>query len=66
MALFGGALLYTEYGFLKRMMMKKIVSSQGSTDTDTGRDCIYTEWDGVRRFAEEFAASLEGNPPWSS
>ena len=36
-AMFGGALLYTQYGFLKRMMMKKIVSSQGSPDTDTGR-----------------------------
>jgi menaquinone-dependent protoporphyrinogen oxidase len=58
-ALFGGALLYTQYGFLKRMMMKKIVSSQGSADTDTGRDYIYTEWDGVRRFAEEFVARFE-------
>ncbi|MFF2346296.1 flavodoxin domain-containing protein [Pseudarthrobacter sp. NPDC058119] len=58
-ALFGGALLYTQYGFLKRMMMKKIVSSQGSTDTDTGRDYIYTEWDGVRRFAEEFVAPFD-------
>lgn len=57
-AVFGGALLYTQYGFLKRMMMKKIVSGQGSTDTDTGRDYIYTEWDGVRRFAEEFVARL--------
>ncbi|MGN6443529.1 MAG: flavodoxin domain-containing protein [Arthrobacter sp.] len=61
-AVFGGALLYTQYGFLKRMMMKKIVSSQGSADTDTGRDYIYTEWDGVRRFAEEFVAALERNP----
>ena len=58
-ALFGGALLYTQYGFLKRMMMKKIVSSQGSTDTDTGRDYIYTEWDGVRRFAEELLAGFD-------
>jgi len=61
-ALFGGALLYTHYGFLKRMMMKKIVSSQGSADTDTGRDYIYTEWDGVRRFAEEFVAGFERKP----
>ncbi|GGH95149.1 flavodoxin domain-containing protein [Arthrobacter liuii] len=61
-ALFGGALLYTQYGFLKRMMMKKIVSGQGSPDTDTGRDYIYTEWDGVRRFAEEFVADLDRKP----
>lgn len=61
-AMFGGALLYTQYGFLKRTMMKKIVSSQGSPDTDTGRDYIYTEWDGVRRFAEEFLVYMERNP----
>lgn len=61
-AMFGGALLYTQYGFLKRMMMKKIVSSQGSPDTDTGRDYIYTEWDGVRRFAEEFLVYIKPGP----
>lgn len=61
-ALFGGALLYTQYGFLKRMVMKKIVSGQGSPDTDTGRDYIYMEWDGVRRFAEEFVARFERKP----
>lgn len=61
-ALFGGALLYTQYGFLKRIMMKKIVSGQGSPDTDTHRDYIYTEWDGVRRFAEEFVARFERKP----
>jgi menaquinone-dependent protoporphyrinogen oxidase len=57
-ALFSGALLYTEYGFLKRMVMKKIAQDSGSLDTDTSRDYIYTEWDGVRRFAEDFAAGL--------
>ncbi|MDE8588939.1 flavodoxin domain-containing protein [Arthrobacter sp. NQ4] len=61
-AMFGGALLYTQYGFLKRILMKRIVSSQGSPDTDTGRDYIYTEWDGVRRFAEEFLVYMERNP----
>lgn len=61
-AMFGGALLYTQYGFLKRMMMKKIVSGHGSQDTDTGRDYIYTEWDGVRRFAEEFLVYVDRNP----
>lgn len=56
--LFGGALLYSEYGFLKRHMMKRIVSGQGSPDTDMSRDYVYTEWDGVRRFAEDFLAGL--------
>lgn len=56
--LFGGALLYTQYGFLKRHMMKKIASDKGSLDTDTSQDYVYTEWDGVRRFAEDFLGSL--------
>ncbi|MDQ0799715.1 flavodoxin domain-containing protein [Arthrobacter sp. SLBN-112] len=57
-ALFGGALLYTHYGFIKRLMMKKIAGDKGSLDTDTSRDYVYTEWDGVKRFAEDFLATL--------
>jgi len=54
-ALFGGALLYTQYGFLKRHLMKKIARGKpGSLGTDTSRDYVYTEWDGVKRFAEDF------------
>ncbi|MEV7999701.1 flavodoxin domain-containing protein [Pseudarthrobacter oxydans] len=52
--LFSGALLYTQYGFIKRLVMKKIASDKGSLDTDTSRDYVYTEWDGVKRFAEDF------------
>lgn len=59
-AMFGGALLYTHYGFLKRRMMKKIVSGQpGDFGVDTSRDYIYTEWDAVKTFAEHFAQRLE-------
>jgi menaquinone-dependent protoporphyrinogen oxidase len=58
-ALFGGALLYTEYGFIKRHMMKKIAADKpGSLGTDTSRDYVYTEWDGVRRFTEAFLERL--------
>ena len=54
-ALFGGALLYTQYGFLKRHLMKKIAGDKpGELGTDTSRDYVYTEWDGVKRFAEDF------------
>jgi menaquinone-dependent protoporphyrinogen oxidase len=56
--LFGGALLYTQYGFIKRHMMKKIVRDKGIPDTDTSRDYIYTEWDGVKHFVEEFLETL--------
>jgi menaquinone-dependent protoporphyrinogen oxidase len=54
-ALFGGALLYTQYGFLKRHLMKKIARDKpGNLGTDTSRDYVYTEWDSVQRFAEDF------------
>jgi menaquinone-dependent protoporphyrinogen oxidase len=58
--LFGGALLYTHYGFIKRHIMKKIARDKGIPDTDTSRDYVYTEWDGVKHFVEEF---LETLPP---
>ena len=58
-ALFGGALLYTQYGFVKRHMMKKIASGKpGNLGTDVSRDYVYTEWDGVTRFAEDFLAEV--------
>jgi menaquinone-dependent protoporphyrinogen oxidase len=56
--LFAGALLYTHYGFIKKHMMKKIAKDKGSPDTDTTRDYVYTEWDGVRRFTEDYLAGL--------
>jgi menaquinone-dependent protoporphyrinogen oxidase len=58
-ALFSGALLYTHYGFVKRHMMKKIAHDKpGHLGTDTSRDYVYTEWDGVKRFAETFVTDL--------
>ena len=56
---FGGALLYRQYGLLKRLMMKKIVRDKpGNLSLDTSRDHEYTEWDDVRRFAEDFLRRL--------
>ena len=58
-ALFSGALLYTHYGFLKRHVMKKIAQDKPATSkTDTSRDYVYTEWDGVKHFAENSLADL--------
>jgi menaquinone-dependent protoporphyrinogen oxidase len=51
---FAGALLYTKYGFFTRWMMKKIARAKGSPDTDTSRDYVYTDWESVKRFGEEF------------
>jgi menaquinone-dependent protoporphyrinogen oxidase len=57
--LFGGALLYRQYSFLKRLMMKKIVRDKpGGLSTDTSRDHVYTDWDEVERFAEAFLERL--------
>lgn len=59
-ALFSGALPYTRYGFVKRHLMKKIVGDKpGGLGTDITRDYVYTEWDGVRRFAEDFLDQVE-------
>ena len=58
-ALFGGALLYTQYGFIKRHIMKRIARDKpGHLGLDTSRDYVYTEWDAVKRFAEHFADRL--------
>ncbi len=50
-----GALPYTRYGWLKRLMMKRIVAKAGG-DTDTTRDFEYTDWNDLRNFTRDFAA----------
>jgi menaquinone-dependent protoporphyrinogen oxidase len=56
---FAGALLYSQYGFFKRQVMKKIVRDKpGNLSTDTSRDYVYTEWDEVRAFTERFLDRL--------
>jgi menaquinone-dependent protoporphyrinogen oxidase len=56
---FAGALLYTQYGFVKRHMMKKIAQDKpGNLGTDTSRDYVYTEWDGVKHWAEDYLTHL--------
>lgn len=49
-----GALKYREYNWLKRRMLKVIVTKAGG-DTDTSRDYEYTDWYAVDRFAAEIA-----------
>lgn len=55
-ACFAGALLYTKYNLLLRMMMRFIAGRAGG-DTDTSRDYEYTDWEAVDRFAREIVAS---------
>lgn len=56
-ASFAGALRYSRYGWLKRMLMRRIAAKEGG-DTDTSRDYEYTDWDEVTRFAEAFGGLL--------
>jgi menaquinone-dependent protoporphyrinogen oxidase len=57
----GGALRYSRYGFVKRVVMKQIAKSTG-LPTDTSHDHELTDWAEVAHFAEEFYR-LAGSPP---
>jgi menaquinone-dependent protoporphyrinogen oxidase len=52
-----GALKYSQYGTLKRFVMKQI-AKRTSGDTDTARDYEYTDWNEVEGFTSDFAESL--------
>ncbi|WP_435359331.1 flavodoxin domain-containing protein [Haloarchaeobius sp. DFWS5] len=60
-ASFGGALRYSEYGLLKRVLMKRL-AKDATGDIDTSRDYEYTDWDDVDRFADGFATFVEAAP----
>ena len=53
-----GALVYTQYNFFVRHMMKLIVKSHDRPELDTSRDYEFTDWDAVERFAREFAGRV--------
>lgn len=55
---FAGALRYTRYGWLKRMLMKFIAFRSGSADLDTHRDYEYTDWAAVDQFVIGWARSI--------
>jgi menaquinone-dependent protoporphyrinogen oxidase len=55
--LVAGALLYTQYDFMKRMMMRLIANSRGG-DADTSQDWEYTDWTDLRAFVEDFLRQL--------
>lgn len=50
-----GALLYTGYDWLKRMLMRAISKHEGG-DTDTSQDYEYTDWVALRQFVDRFLA----------
>ncbi|WP_394739770.1 flavodoxin domain-containing protein [Natronococcus roseus] len=59
---FGGALRYSEYGFLKRQLMKLIASRTISElpDADDAGDVEFTDWAAVEAFAADVASFVEG------
>ena len=52
-----GALRYTHYGWLTRMLMRRIVAKAGG-DTDTSRDYDYTDWTDLAQFGRTFAEGV--------
>jgi menaquinone-dependent protoporphyrinogen oxidase len=52
-----GALLYRQYNLFIRWVMKRIAAKAGG-DTDTSRDYVYTNWNDVRAFAEQFGRKV--------
>lgn len=55
---FGGAVEYTRYGRVERLLFKLLSMATG-LGTDTARDYEYTDWDAVEDFADEFADLVE-------
>lgn len=56
--IFAGALPYSKYGWLTRIVMK-MISKRAGEATDTHQDYEYTDWNDVERFASGFLKSLE-------
>lgn len=53
-----GALLYTKYNFLKRMLLRMIVSKEGG-DVDTSHDYEYTDWKALETLIKKFSAQVK-------
>jgi menaquinone-dependent protoporphyrinogen oxidase len=57
-ALFAGALPYTHYGVMLRLVLRRILRDAGGP-TDVSRDHEFTDWEQVRRFADGFLRRLD-------
>lgn len=61
----GGAIAYTKYSWLMRVMLRSMVKRMGgehSGDTDTRRDYEYTDWEELGQFVSEFARTTADRP----
>jgi menaquinone-dependent protoporphyrinogen oxidase len=57
-----GALMYSRYNIVERMLMKRIAAQAGG-DTDTRRDYEYTDWKALAEFTRRFAHTLKPPSP---
>ena len=58
-ASFAGAMPFSRYGFMKRMLMRAAGRRlEGEGDFDTTRDYEYTDWASVDEFIEQFLSHL--------
>ena len=57
-----GAMLYTQYSFFIRLMIRLIQRSSG-IPVDATVDHEYTDWAALDRFADAFVVSLRAPPP---
>ena len=53
-----GALLYAQYGFLVRLIMRQIAKKAGAA-TDTSHDYVYTDWVGLDKFVDDLAEQIQ-------
>lgn len=53
-----GALLFTEYDFFKRFIMR-MISKKAGGDTDTSRDFVYTDWNKLRDLLDKIGRRIE-------
>lgn len=58
---FAGALKYTRYSWLKRLLVKEIARRQAG-ETDTSQDHEYTDWSEVERWSRAFFDTLRATP----
>jgi menaquinone-dependent protoporphyrinogen oxidase len=57
-------LAWTQYDFHTRLLMKLVLRKRplSAGELDTSHDVDYTDYEAVRRFAEEFADSVAAAP----
>jgi len=61
-ACFAGALRFSRYGLIKRMLMRDIAKKHGE-NPKPGHDYEYTDWDSVQRFAEDILHRIPTSTP---